>query len=140
MNLYYKIKWKIKDAYWGFRKRCQRFKRGYSWGDVWDMDIWFMETIKPMLIHLRDYGIGCPAELYNEEDDSGEAWKKVLTEMIDCLEFMDEDKVYERLGFGDLDSRHRIAIEDIKTVYNIRENNKNRFFELFSKHFYDLWD
>lgn len=140
MNLYYRLKWKIKDSWWHFRKRCQRFKRGYAYVDVWDMDQWFMEIVKPMLIHLRDNGIGCPAEFYNEEDDGDEAWKNVLTEMIDCLDFMDEDKVYTFLGFSQYEDCWRMTREDIQKVYEIRESNKNRFFELFSKHFYDLWD
>lgn len=58
MNLYYKIKNKLFYDVDCLRARLQRFKRGYSYGDVWDMDCWFKRTVKPMLIHLRDNGIG----------------------------------------------------------------------------------
>ena len=135
MNLYYKIKWKIKDAYWDFRKRCQRFKRGYSWGDVWDMDCWFVEVVKPMLIHLRTHGETFPTEFNNRDE-----WCAGRDEMIAGLEFMEEDKVYAFLGFIECDDYWHMTAEDIKAAYAMRENNKNRFFELFSKHFYDLWD
>lgn len=135
MNLYYKIKWTIKDAYWNFRKRCQRFKRGYSCGDVWDMDMWFIETIKPMLVHLRTNGISYPME-FNSRDD----WCAVLDEMIACLDFMDENQVYDFLGFHECKDYLRMTSEDIKKAYEIRANNKNGFFRLFSEHFYDLWD
>ena len=135
MNLYYKIKWLIKDTYWDLRKRCQRFKRGYSWGDVWDMDIWFIETIKPMLIHLSTHGDSYPCEFKSRDE-----WCAILDEMIDCIELMDEDNVYAFLGFCEIDDYKRMTHEDIVHAHEIRMNNKNRFFELFSKHFYDLWD
>ena len=54
MNLYRKIKWEVKDFWYDLRRRVQRFKRGYAYSDVWDIDYWFMGTVKPMLIHLRD--------------------------------------------------------------------------------------
>lgn len=133
MNLYYCIKNTISD----FRYRCQRFKCGWAYGDVWDMDAWFMHTVKPMLIHLRDYGIGIPNELYIEGDNERINWENVLTEMINCLDMMDEDKVYEYLG---LDSYKHMTKEDYEKCYGIMKENKNRFFELFSKYYFDLWD
>ena len=132
--------YRIKDSWWNFRSKCQRFKRGYSWGDVWDMDQWFMNTIKPMLIHLRDHGIGCPNEFYDEANDSDEAWKNILTEMINCLEMMDEDNVRSYLGFGDVEDWKRMTREDYINVHKIMNDNKNSFFRLFSEYFYDLWD
>ena len=114
MNPYNRIKWFVKDTYRDLRKRCQRFKRGYAWSDVWDMDQWFIEMIRPMLIHLRDNGISYPME-FNSRDE----WCTVLDEMINCLEFMDECNM--------------LTLE-------IVQSNKNRFFELFSMYFYNLWD
>ena len=135
MKLYYKTKWAIINAYWGLRKRCQRFKRGFSWGDVWDMDQWFMEIAKPMLTHLKTNGNSYPNDFKSRDE-----WCAVLDEMIDCLELMEEDKVYEFLGFRRYEDYWRRTTEDRKKAYEIRENNKNRFFELFNKHFYDLWN
>lgn len=133
MKLYYRIQ----NALYDFRRRYQRSKRGYSYGDVWNMYDWFMRTAKPMLIHLRDYGIGIPNELYIEGDNERTNWENVLTEMINCLDMMDEYKVYEHLGFDDY--KH-MTKEDYEKCYGIMEENKNRFFELFSKYFYSLWD
>ena len=138
MNLYYHIKNAISDFWYGFRVRCQRFKRGYAYGDVWDMDVWFMRTVKPMLIHLRDYGIGIPGEFVVDGENQRANWENVLTEMINCLDMMDEDNVYESLGFYDDDQL--LSIENYKRVGAIMEENKNRFFELFSKYFYYIWD
>ena len=135
MNPYYRIKRKIEDAYWDFRKRCQRFKQGYSWEDVWNMDIWFMDTVKPMLIHLKDNGATYPMEFNNRDE-----WCAVLDEMISCLELMDEINVIHSLGFVEDNFWERMTNKDHDNVDEIMNNNKNRFFELFSKYFYALWD
>lgn len=135
MRLYYRIKNKLIYDVDSLRARIQRFKRGYSYGDVWDMDFWFMRTVKPMLIHLRDHGIGIPNELYLQDADNERIlWENTLTEMISCLELMDQNNVYDYLGYS------KLGPKDYEKVYQIMEENKNRFFELFSKHFYSLWD
>ena len=134
-----RLKFKIEMAWDRFRARCQRFMRGYSYGDVWDMDYWFMETVQPMLFHLRDYGIGIPGSLVVEGENKREAWEAVLTEMIECLNMMNEDYVYEEL-YGQYWYEEDLGLEDWERVGNVMEKNKTRFFELFSKYFYNLWD
>jgi predicted esterase YcpF (UPF0227 family) len=49
-------------------------------------------------------------------------------------------KVKESLGFDSFDKRVRMTKEDYENYYRIMEDNKNHFFELFSKYFYNLWD
>lgn len=137
MRLYYRIKNFFVYGWDDFRGRCQRFKRGWSYGDVWDMDHWFKRTVKPMLIHLRDHGIGIPWDLYNDEGENERAdWEAVLTEMIECLDLMDEDVAREHLGIADNDH----ALENYKKVDAFIDEKKTRFFELFSKHFDSLWN
>ena len=132
MNIYYHIKNAITNAWYDFRCRCQRFKRGWAYGDVWDIDQWFVRTIKPMLIHLKNNGTSYPIG-FNDISE----WRTVLEEMINCLNFMDEDYTLDFLDFDNYDCMTR---DDWEHVYEIHINNKNRFFELFSEHFYDLWD
>ena len=138
MNLYYRIKNKLIYDVDSLRARIQRFKRGYSYGDVWDMDFWFMRTVKPMLIHLRDRGIGIPNELYLQDADNERiVWENTLTEMIGCLELMDEDNAAKHLG---IENKERWSLEDYNKRWALMEENKNRFFWLFSKYFYCFWD
>ena len=132
MSLYYRIK----NAWYNFTCRCQRFKRGWAYGDVWDIDVWFMRTVKPMLTHLRDHGIGIPGEFCIGEDGNRIYWENTLTEMISCLELMDENAAREHLGISDSD----YSFESYKKINDLMEENKDRFFELFSKYFFDLWD
>lgn len=137
MRLYYKLKNKLIYDVDSLKARIQRFKRGYSYGDVWDMDFWFMRTVKPMLIHLRDHGIGIPNDLYVEGSDNERIyWENTLTEMISCLELMNEDNAQKYLGIDNDDW----SVENYNKTWALMEENKNRFFELFSKHFYSLWD
>lgn len=131
MKLYYRIQNTLDNL----RACYQRSKRGYSYGDVWNMFDWFMRTIKPMLIHLKNEGMGYPGEFKDRSE-----WETVLDEMIDCLDFMDEDYTYRFFGFYTLDDYKRMTIEHQDCINKIMEDNKNRFFELFSKYFYDLWD
>ena len=137
MNIYYKIKNALCYNVDCLRARLQRFLRGYSYGDIWDMDFWFKRTVKPMLIHLRDYGIGVPNDLYLQgAENEREAWEEVLTEMVECLELMDEDEAQKYLGIADDD----YSYESYKRVSDLMDEKKNRFFELFGKHFFSLWD
>lgn len=137
MRLYYRIKNAIVYRWDDFRVRCQRFKRGWSYRDSWDIDFWFIDMVKPMLIHLRDHGIGIPFDLYIDGEENERAvWEAALTEMIECLELMEEEAVQKHLGVYD----DEWSIESYKMVNDFMEEKKNRFFELFSKHFYSLWD
>ena len=136
MRLYYRIKNFFVYGGDKLARRYQRFKRGYAWSDVWNMNTWFMDTVKPMLIHLRDYGIGMPMSLCGDDEHTRDAWEAVLTEMIECLTFMDEDEAQKYLGIADDD----YSVKSRQKLYTFTEENKNKFFKLFSKYFYDLWD
>ena len=131
-----KLNYRIQNTLYNFRARYQRFKRGWAYGDVWDMDIWFIRTVKPMLAHLRDHGIGIPGEFCIGEDANRIYWENTLTEMISCLELMDEDNAEKYLGMSDDD----YSVESYKKINDLVEENKDRFFELFSKYFFALWD
>ena len=126
---------KIKTAMNILRCRCQRFKRGWAYSDVWNMNGWFISTVKPMLIHLKNNGISYPIG-FNDRSE----WETVLDEMIDCLDFMDEDYDLKFLGFGEIDDYKRMTRDDWDKVYTMMVENKNRLFELFSKYYFDLWD
>ena len=131
MNLR-QVKARIEMAIFRFRSRCQRFHRGWAYADVWNMDDWFVRTVRPMLIHLRDNHWGVPVEFADNPDK----WDVILTEMIYCLEMMDEDKVYDAMYGDDWTG----SLEEWRAVYAEVDRNKDRFFAQFSKYFYNLWD
>lgn len=135
MSLYYKIRNAIREARYNLKCKYQRAKRGYANGDVWDMDLWFIDTIKSMLIHLKEHGCGFPMEF-----DNRYVWCAILDEMIGCLSLMSEDDVRSFLGFDGIEGWKRMEREDYDRVGEIMIENRNRFFELFNKYFYYLWD
>ena len=118
--------WKIRHLYWDLRKRVQRFKRGYAYVDVWNFFDWFIKTAEPMLRHLSENCVGNPVE-YTEEE-----WSARLKEMADCLHYMDEWNVIDELLDGDY--------MRFKECSEIMQKNHDRFFELFSADFFNLWD
>lgn len=63
-------------------------------------------------------------------------WESILEEMINHLELMDEENVIKSLGL----TRKILSYEESRKIDNIMIKNKERFFELFSKWFYSLWD
>ena len=139
--MFNRIKIYFRMKTYNLRKRIQRFIRGYAYSDVWDIDAWFMENIKPMLIHLRDHGMGIPMDLYQEDaENEREKWEAVLTEMINCLNNMDDNKVKEQFGTDTSFGFKALSRQDYLDMHEIMEKNKNRFFELFSKYFYTLLD
>ena len=114
-----------------YRYRRQRAKRGYSDYDVWDFQMWFVRTLRPMLENINANLYSYPEEITFEE------WKAIIGEMILLLRIMDwDDDVFirERLGLGaeDCDSDTYNLIEEK------RKKARARFMELFSKWFCDL--
>ena len=136
MKLFRRIRIELMYTFDNLRARCQRFMRGYSYGDARDIDVWFMNTVKPMLIFLRDTGCGIPNDLYVDGENERAIWEEVLTEMIECLTLMHEDEAIKYLGISD---KH-YSTEAYNKLNDFIEEKKNRFFELFSKHFFSLWD
>lgn len=116
---------RLRNKWWEFRRRCQRFLRGYSWVDVWNLDTWFIETVEPMLRHLQKEGVGIPGG-YEEAE-----WKERLGQMADHLHLMSEWNVIHEVFNGNyLDEN----IDDVMCEH------KEKFFEMFSEDFYRLWD
>ena len=134
-KLLYPFVWcwvRIEEKWKNLRYRSQRFKKGYSDRDVWEMRDWFIQTAKPMLRELS-------AKAYNYPEEAGEEqWREILLEMADLLEIMDVwDDTAARKQAGvetndkSQDAAHLISVE--------KERAKNRFFFLFNKWFYDMW-
>ena len=130
--LYRRIKWAIEDKFENLLERCQRFRRGFAWMDVWNMDTWFIHTVEPMLRHLAEHGNGYD----DEEFRTPEEWKGMLLYMADLLHDMDGKNLVEE-KYGGYD---RLTTENVTEMYRIRDENRRKFFELFSEYFYSLWD
>ena len=112
--------------------RCQRFKKGYSNRDVWEMRDWFVRTAQPMLRELS-------TKAYNYPEEAGEEqWRELLWEMADLLEvmdFWDDTAARKQAGLAPDD----ISMETAKLISAEKIKARDRFFFLFNKWFYDMW-
>lgn len=126
-----RFRYKIGDIRSKVKNFVQRGRRGWCDADWWNMDLWFIETASALLKQLEEKGHGYPD--CDEATSTFEGWKEVLGEMQYCLAHMNPDEMYD----DDIDVSDIAAVE---AVDREAEENKERFFELFSKYFYHLWD
>ena len=109
-------------------------KHGYSPIAQWETFGWFVAVMREILVNYRDNRTGTPVVIpdYNiddliSENKNIEIYNNILDEMIKLLDQMDEnDSAY-----------NDVSLEE---MHSAMDSAKNKFFELFSKYFYTLWD
>ena len=109
-------------------------KHGYSPVAQWETFEWFIAVMREILINYRDNRTGTPVVIpdYHTDDlisenKNIEIYNNILNEMIELLDKMDEcNSTY-----------NGVSLEE---VHSAMDSAKNKFFELFSKYFYTLWD
>ena len=109
-------------------------KHGYSPVAQWETFGWFIAVMREILINYRDNRTGTPVVIpdYHTDDlisenKNIEIYNNILNEMITLLDQMDENN----LAYND------VSLEE---MHSAMDTAKNKFFELFSKYFYTLWD
>lgn len=119
-------------------------KHGFDECAYWDTYSWFIDVMKEVFGTYKKHHGGAPILIenypYNCANDeksktlrefNDKMWEDVIDRMIELLEWMDESScVYENSEY-ELDYKHQMEK---------MEQSKDEFFELFSKHFYRLWD
>ena len=106
-------------------------KHGYSPVAQFETFEWFITVMREILINYRDNRTGTPVVIPDYDTDglisenkNIEAYNNILNEMIELLDKMNES------NYLTYDST---SLEAMNTA-------KDKFFELFSKYFYTLWD
>lgn len=127
---FYRAGYRIKSKCGDLRSRCQRFRHRYALTDIWNMNQWFIDTVRSMLEYFLEHHLGYPCGVTDEEYDNE------LMEMIECLRLMDEENAKEYCGFEEDD----ISTEAIQDYWDVMDKSKKRFFYLFEKNFWSLWD
>ena len=125
-----KIRWWLKDLHWDVHYGLQRMFRGYDEVDTFETFAKFIERYSKILTDYRKHHIGYCGEMTEEE------WDATIDEMIYHLKYMDEETVIDELE-NDVPENWSVSA---KTVSEVLDSHKDRFFELFSKYFYNLWD
>ena len=109
-------------------------KHGYSPVAQWETFGWFITVMRKILVNYRDNRMGTPVVIpdYHTDDlisenKNIEIYNNILNEMIELLDKMDEcNSTY-----------NGVSLEE---MHSAMDSAKNKFFELFSKYFYTLWD
>ena len=109
-------------------------KHGYSPVAQWETFSWFISVMREILINYRDNRMGTPVVIPDSHTDDSisenkniEIYNNILNEMITLLDKMDEcNSTY-----------NGVSLEE---MHSAMDSAKNKFFELFSKYFYTLWD
>ena len=109
-------------------------KHGYSPVAQWETFGWFVAVMREILVNYRDNRMGTPVVIpdYNiddliNENKNIEIYNNILNEMIKLLDQMDENNS----AYNDV---------SLEKMHSAMDTAKNKFFELFSKYFYTLWD
>ena len=109
-------------------------KHGYSPVAQWETFGWFITVMREILVNYRDNRTGTPVVIpdYNiddliSENKNIEIYNNILNEMITLLDQMDENNS----AYNDV---------SLEKMHSAMDSAKNKFFELFSKYFYTLWD
>ena len=106
-------------------------KHGYLPAAQWETFEWFIAVMREILINYRNNRMGTPVVIpdYNiddliSENKNIEIYNNILNEMIELLDKMDECNYL---------TYNNASLEAMNAA-------KDKFFELFSKYFYTLWD
>ena len=115
------IKWYARELINAPKRTRELKKKGYTYETLWAIDSWFLEIMPKILKEFREKTHSYPYKLTPEQ------WDKILSDMEQYLYKMSEE-YYDRdkMEYKEID-RQRMAA-------------KEKFFELFSEYFYDLWD
>lgn len=125
----------LKDIPIFFKRIFFTLKHGYTPAAQWETFGWFIAVMREVLINYRNNRIGTPVvipdydidDLLASEGKNIEVYNNVLDEMITLLDKMDENNS----AYND------VSLEE---MHSAMDTAKDRFFELFSKYFYTLWD
>ena len=118
--IWYTPKRKIKDLYYDVKYAFQRMFKGYDDTDTFEFWYNFCEHTSKIFDDMANHHYGYAARMTNEE------YTNKLKEMSSYLKtIIDLDQNYE----GPLEEQDKLQVE-----------NKDKFMQLFSELFFDLWD
>lgn len=121
----------LKDVLILIKRVCFLLKHGYTDLMLWSTRDWFISGMREVLLNYRYKRVGTPVVIPDYSTENSEkneyVWNNILDRMIEYLTYMDEsNSIYYDI--------------DTKVKYEMMDYYKDKFFELYAKYFYDLWD
>ena len=119
---------KLKDIPIFLKRVVYTLRHGYPPQATWEIYEWhrrvMLETLSEFRKNLNGYPVfdenASPEEQYDR-------WGAIIDEMCECLDAMAEDN-------------YDLSIENLEKSDLARTEAKDKFFELFSKYYFHLWD
>ena len=155
--------WKlVKNIGQNIRAAYMRARYGWTYGDVWDWDMWFLNVVPPMFRYLAEHGHAYPGY---EPFETPEKWREWLNEMADLLDtakegWQDEHNEYYKAYINESWKPVRKMDENgyihttipepselskkyhtrAKELYEQGEKNLRFVLSQIAEHFYSIWD
>ena len=136
--------WKlVKNIGQNIRAAYMRARYGWTYGDVWDWDYWFMNVVPEMFRYLAKHGCAYPGY---EPFETPEKWREWLLETADLIETGKEDwqdehneycEEYTNTWDKELGEKYYARAKELS-----EQGEKNIRIALgrIAEHFYCLWD
>lgn len=121
---------KLKDIPIFLKRVIYTLRHGYPPQATWEIYEWHRRVMLETLSEFRKNLHGYPYLSDNEDaspEEQYDRWGAIIDEMCDYLEGMNEDN-------------YDLSIENFEKSDLAREKAKDKFFELFSKYYFHLWD
>ena len=117
--------------------RFQRFCRGYSYGDCYNLKYWFSETLPKMIKELRDRGMGYPAaNKFEEVDNFPVEWIKEVSNKI--IKSKVKNNLDEELNLQDGFDRWHLILTRIS--WCLEETERDIENEYWDEYFYKQYE
>lgn len=154
----------VRDLWRNFRDVRMRVQYGFTYGDIWDWDMWFLRTAPQMFRYIAEHGSAYPG---HEPFETPERWHDWLNEMAGLLEsgreeWQEKHNEYHEEYMARLMDKWKKPTEDNNGLLHARtpekteldnkywnranelaqqgEDNVRRALTCISEHFYDIWD
>ena len=136
--------WKlVQNIGQNIRAAYMRARYGWTYGDVWDWDYWFMNVVPEMFRYLAKHGCAYPGY---EPFETPEKWREWLLETADLIETGKEDWQDEHNEY--YDEYTNTWDKELGKKYYARakelseQGEKNIRIALgrIAEHFFALWD
>ena len=137
---WFRCTWRnIRDAW-------HRSVYGWTYGDVWDWDMWFMRVVPDMLRHMANKGSAYPGHIPFETPEKWHDWLQHMAHLIETADetWQDEHNEFYRDYMDHIWEDNQKRFDKYMTRANeLREQgdkNVAQAFKEMGEHFHCLWD
>ena len=136
----------VRCAYRNIHDAWRRSVYGWTYGDVWDWDGWFMHVVPDMLRHMANYGSAYPGVEPFETPEKWHDWLQHMALLIETAseDWQDEHNEFYRDYMDHIwDNDKERSNKYFKRAVELRESGEKNIAQAMKEmgeHFHCLWD